>query len=194
MESREMVVKIARAFGRSLWFLTFCCLLMPGAALAAKSDVTCVVTQTSATSDIVTITETPDTGTSIESSSCKVSGVFLPSSAEKVNVLEAGIPLSTGVSDTLLITPGGEINVESDGASDLVTPFTSGIAVTEGPEGTFTPVTWMLSGTKGTGIHETMGTTTFKFFSDVTPEPGTMLLFGTGLVAFGAILRRRLLV
>lgn len=193
MESRETVVKRVRAFGRSLWCLAFCCLLMPGAAFASKSDVTCVVTQTSATSDTVTITEAPDTGTGIQSSNCKVSGVFLPSSAEKVNVLESGIPLSTGVSDKLLINPGGIINVQSDG-DGLVTPFTSGLAVTEGPEGTFTPVTWMISGTKGTGIHKTTGITTYVFFSDVTPEPGTMLLFGTGLLALGFVLRRRLAV
>lgn len=194
MRSCETAVKIARAFGHSLWFLAFCCLFMPGAAFASPSGVTCVVTQTSATSDTVTITEVPDTGTGIESGSCKVSGVFLPSSAEKVNVLESGISLSKGVSDTLVITPSGQINVESDGASELVTPFSSGIAVTEGPEGTFTPVTWMLSGTKGTGRNETMGTTTFVFFSDVTPEPGTMLLFGTGLLGVGFVLRRRLAV
>jgi hypothetical protein len=195
MESHETVAKIARAFGRSLWFLAFCCLFMPSAAFASKTGVTCVVTQTSTTSDTVTITE-PLESTGIESSNCKVSGVFLPTSADKVNVLEAGIPLSTGASDTLLINPGGIINVESDGegTSGLVTPFTSGLAVTEGPEGTFTPVTWMISGTKGSGIHQTTGTTTYVFFSDVTPEPGTMLLFGTGLVALGFILRRRLAV
>lgn len=193
----ETAVKIARAFGRSLWFLAFCCLLMPGAALASKSNVTCVVTQTSPTSDTVTIAEPPDTGTKKETYSCKVSNVFLPSMIDTVNVLEKGIPATTGVSDTLMINPGGVINVKShgDGTGKLVAGFsTPTFAPTEGPEGTFGPVTWgPVSGTRGKGVHTTHGTTNFVFFSD-TPEPGTMLLFGTGLVAVGFILRRRLAV
>lgn len=127
-----------------------------------------------------------------------VKNVFLPSMMiDTVNVLEKGIPLTKGVSDTLMINPGGVINVKSDGdgTGKLVPGFSPAtFTVTEGPEGTFGPVTWgPVSGTRGKGKTKTSGTTTFFFLSD-TPEPGTMLLFGTGLVALGFILRRRLAV
>ena len=189
MEPHERVANVARAFKPSLRCLALSCLLMPGAVLAANTHVTRVVAPGNlALSDIPTIIDGPDKGTGAEQSACKGNGVFLPKVNQAVTVTQNGIPTNKGVSDNLMVS-SGTIAVEraGEGSNDLVPALTSGIAVTERPERTTKPVARTLLATRG----GTLGTTTVVFFNDGAPEPGTMLLFGTGLLAFGAILRRK---
>lgn len=168
-------------------------------ALTFADDISCVTTQNPDGSATVTITETvekPGAGV------CKVSrsDVFLPNigndSAILVNVAEPGATGPHNSSDKLNITGGGTITVLSD-AEGGIAPFDhpADINVIEGPEGTFGPVTWDITGTKGNGQNETTGTTHFVFFSDVgpqvVPEPASLALLGIGMAGLIFITRRK---
>lgn len=148
---------------------------MPAKALA--SEITCTVTGPTS----VTIMESPDGSDETGAATCKISGVPLPSSAAVINILEnpsdPSFKTKKPVSDFMNITPDGNIVLMSD-SDEKGLPDREGatIEVTE-PLG-FGPVVF------------TAGGTTYTVFSDVTPEPSTILLFGSGLLALYARRKR----
>ncbi|MGH9680384.1 MAG: PEP-CTERM sorting domain-containing protein [Candidatus Acidiferrales bacterium] len=145
-------------------------------AQAFASDISCTVTGTNA----VTIMESSNEADESGAATCKISGVTLPSSDVNIDILENQSDLnfdsSKPVSDYMEITPGGNIVLLSD--SDTMGLPTRPTATVEGPEPVgFGPVVFNVDNT------------TYTVFSDLapTPEPSTILLFGSGLLAFLAL-------
>jgi len=144
---------------------------LPAKALA--SQITCTVTGPTS----VVIMESSDETTETGAATCMISGVPLPSSAAVIDLLEnpsdPEFDSTKPVSDYLEIDPGGNIVLLSDfGGKGL--PTRPG-AIEEGPEPLgFGSVAFPIAGT------------TYTVFSDVAPEPSTLLLFGSGLLALFA--------
>jgi PEP-CTERM motif len=142
-------------------------------ARASASSITCTVTGPTSVTILESANEADETG----AGTCKITGVPLPSRSAVINLLEnpsaPDFVSDKPVSDFMEITPAGEINLLSD-ANGKGLPARGGatLEVTE-PVG-FGPVVFTIEGT------------TYTVFSDVTPEPSTILLFGSGLLAFFA--------
>ena len=148
-------------------------------AKAFADGITCTVTGTNA----VTITESASEEATPSDTNCDITGVSAPSSAAVLDVLEdlsdPALDKSKPVSDYLNIDPnkdktGVHIVVKSDTNKQGLA--TRSGATPLGPEVGFDPVIFSAGGT------------TYTFFSDVAPvpEPSTMLLFGSGLLALYA--------
>jgi PEP-CTERM motif-containing protein len=149
-------------------------------AKAFADGITCTVTGTNAVTIMESATEEVTSG----DETCTISGVSLPSSAAVLDVLEntsdPAFDSSKPVSDYLNIDPSGNIVVKSDTDDMGLATRTEATVVGTEPLG-FGSVVFSVGGT------------TYTFFSDVAPipEPSTMLLFGSGLLALFARRKRQ---
>jgi hypothetical protein len=139
---------------------------------AFASDISCTVTGTNA----VTIMESSDEASESGAGTCTISGVALPMSAINLDILEnqsdPNFDSSKPVSDYMEITPGGNIVLLSD-SDDMGLPTRTNATVAGTEPVGFGPVVFSAGGT------------TYTVFSDLAPvpEPSTILLFGSGLLA-----------
>ncbi len=143
----------------------------------SRDEITCKVTEST-----VVVMESSNDAAEMGAGTCMISGVTLSSSAALINIFEnpsdPEFDRSKPVSDRMEIDPSGTIVLLSDfGGMGL--PARGGpssnppiLDVTE--PGGFDPVVF------------TIDRTTYKVFSDVAPEPSTLLLFGSGLFALFA--------
>jgi len=188
---------------RLLWSVAIAGLLLPAFALA--DDISCSLSIDPLTGNnvvtIMEVNEKPGSGTCQSKDYDPGDLLDRAKSDVHVGVLEPGVPVDPKkpYSDKLNINAAnGAITVLSDfahhGDEQNLPQFSkpADVTVTEGAEGTFGPVTWTVLGQHG-------GTTEYVFFSDLpgvspppAPEPGTLALFGTGLLSLAGIVRRQL--